>query len=109
MSKTEYHRIHMRSRDGDHVTAYLPLANGQFDRSGPQPFLMKAVWNGHDYYGELRPQAGTHHRIVWDSGPEALTDLGTAPIRRGAVLRIFESDTTRADFKEFVVHEVARV
>ena len=109
MLKPEYHRIHMRSRDGDHVTAYLPLADGRFAVSGQQPFLMKALWNGDDYYGELQPQAGAHHRITWDSGPDALTDFGTAPVKRGAVIKIFESDTTHADFKEFVVHEVTRV
>jgi hypothetical protein len=108
MSNPEYHRIHMRSGDGDHVTAYLPLDAGQFDEHGPQPFLMKGLWNGDDYYGELQPQAGEHHRIVWDSGPDSLTDLGTAPIKRGAVVRVYESDTTEGH-KEFVVHEVGRV
>jgi hypothetical protein len=108
MPTTEYHRVHLRSGEGDHVTTYLPLADGRFEKSGPQPFLMKAVWNGDDYYGELRPQAGKHHRIVWDSGPDSLTDLGMAPIKRGSIIRIYE-DTLEADYKEFVIHEIGRV
>jgi hypothetical protein len=109
MTKAEYHRIHMRSRDHDVVTVYLPLRDGRFEKTGPQPFLMKALWNGEDYYGELKPETGLHHRITWDRGPESITDLGTAPIKRGSVVRIFESDTTEADFKEFVIHDVSRV
>jgi len=99
----------MRSVEGDHVTAYLPLAETRLDKAGPQPYLMKAVWDGDYYYGELRVQAGRHNRIEWDSGPNSLTDLGTVPIKPGAVIRIYADDNTAADFKAFTVHEVARV
>jgi hypothetical protein len=44
-------------------------------------------------------------RFVSDLNSE---DAGSAP-SAGAVIRIFVSDTTDADFKEFVVFEVARV
>ncbi len=43
MSNPEYHRIYMRADDGDHVTAYLPLKDGQFAKTGPQPYLLKAL------------------------------------------------------------------
>jgi hypothetical protein len=109
MSKPEYHRLHMRTDDGDHVTAYLPLKDGQFAKAGPQPYLLKALWDNTDYYGELKAQDGSHHRIEWEDTSVSLTDLGKAPLKRGAVIRIFYSDSTDADFKEFVVIELARV
>ena len=109
MAKSEYHRIHMRSGDGDHVTAYLPLAAGRFEKGGPQPFLLKALWVGDDYYGELKPEGSKLNRIVWDSGPDSLTDFGTVPVKPGALVRVYEDDTTDAEFREFVIHDLSRV
>jgi len=45
--ETGIHRIHMRSGDGDWLTAYLPLAkDGRVDKKGAQLFLLKALWDG---------------------------------------------------------------
>jgi len=100
----------MRSGDGDHVTAYIPLdKDGRLDPGGPGPFLMKALWGGELYYGELKPEAGERNRITWDRGLDALTDLGTVPIRRRGIVRVWESDGLDSDHYDFVVHDLSRV
>jgi hypothetical protein len=111
MVKSEYHRIHMRAADGDHVTIFLPLApDGRFDHKGVGPFLLKALWGGSMYVAELNAVPGELNRIVWAEGAvDSLTDLGTAPVRRGGTVRIYESDSTESDYYEFVVREVTRV
>jgi hypothetical protein len=110
MPKGHYHRIHMRSGEGDYLTIYLPLdENGHFQPGGAQPFLLKALWDHHDYYGELTIEAGPYHRIIWDEGPDALTDLGKAPLKRGGIVRISETDALESGFREFVIHDVSRV
>ena len=71
--------------------------------------MLKALWDGTIYYGELLPEKGKHHRIQWDSGPDSFTDLGTVPVQTGRLVRISGSDDLNAEWREFVIHEVTRV
>lgn len=100
----------MRSSNGDWLTVNLPLAkDGRVNKKGAQPFLLKSLWDGIIYYGELVPEKGKHHRILWDSGPDTFTDLGTATVEPGRLVRISNSDDPNATWREFVIHEVTRV
>lgn len=105
-----FHRIYLRAQDGDHLTVYVPLADdGRLDPRGHAPWLLKAVWGGFTYLGELELGVGNLNRVVWASGDEdSVTDFGTAVIRKGALVAFHESDINSQKFG-FTVVDVQRV
>jgi hypothetical protein len=106
-----FHRIHLRAPDQDYITLYLPLTDdGRLDAKGHQPWLCKALWGGFDYLGEFFAGSGGLNRIVWADDDEWLTDLGTVPVRKGAVVSVYEGDDADlADVVEVIVADVRRV
>jgi hypothetical protein len=106
-----FHRIHLRAPDQEYITLYLPLTeDGRLDTKGHQPWLCKALWGGFDYLGEFVAGSDGLNRIVWADEDEWLTDLGTVPVRKGAVVSVYEGDDAElADVVEVVVADVRRV
>lgn len=106
-----FHRVHLRADDGDHLTFYVPLkADGRLDVDAHKPWLLKALWDGYEYVGELVLGSDKLHRIVWTGLDIAdqLTDFGTVPIRRGSIVRVYEAEEDSAAY-EFAVVDVRRV
>jgi hypothetical protein len=107
-----FHRVHLRSGDGDNVTLYVPLQeDGRIDEKGHRPWLLKARWGGYDWVGEFEVGRGKLNRLVWEGQdvPDSLTDFGTAPIKAGALVRIYEADDVSSDMYDFTVMDVRRV
>ena len=98
-----YFRVHLIASDGDWITLYVPLTEqGNYDKYGRAPHLLKTKWAGYDDYGELTVGADSKmSRIIWSSGtPDFLTDLLLTPLHQGAVVRVYEGDdeTTCASY-----------
>ena len=105
-----FHRVHMRASDDDHITVDVPLNDdGTLDPGGHQPWLLKALWDGTEYLGELQLGASALNRVVWDrSDDDSLTDFGTAVIKRGALVTVHATDANSRGYL-FTVLDVRRV
>lgn len=105
-----FHRVHLRHGDGDHITVYVPLtAEGRLDPSGHVPWLLKALWGGSDYLGELQLGVEGLNRIVWDcDDDDSLTDFGTVAVVKGALVTVHWGDANSVAY-QFMVRDVARV
>lgn len=109
--ESQFHRVHMEDGDGNWLTAWVPLdANARLAASLPGPWLVKAQFNGSDWYGELVPGSGKWQTICWgQSGADSLTDLATAPIKVGRAVVLHDDKNTRALAWRYVVRDVRRV
>ncbi len=105
-----FHRVHLRADDGDHLTVYVPLTeDGYVDPGGHRPWLLKALWGGFSYVGELELGGGALNRVTWGSGDApSMTDFGTARVVRGALIMIHDTDSN-SQKHTFVVIDVQRV
>lgn len=106
-----YFRVHLKSMgDEDSLTVYLPLdADGNLDRRGHSPWLVKTVWDGYMYYGELIISDDGAARLEWGGdSPDSNTDLGTAPLRMNSIVTVFESEPNSPKYL-FVVANIVEV
>jgi hypothetical protein len=105
------YRVHLVSGE-DWITIFLPLdAEGLLDRERTGgPYLLKALWDSNEYYGELHARQGDH-RIEWGAdAPDSLTDLLMAPLRGiGTGVRVWESDDRHSEVRTYRVRGVFRL
>lgn len=94
-----FHRIHMVG-DQDWLTVYLPLDDEhRLLRMGTTPWLLKALIDGTEWFGELHSGDGSANRITWESDwPDTDTDLGTVPLRLRAPVVLQDEDGSRWTF-----------
>jgi hypothetical protein len=102
--------VHLEG-DGASVTLYVPLDDdGGYRRGAPLPHLLKAVWDGHEWYGEFVATKDKHNRIIWGAiASDSLTNLLTKGIRVGSAVWISEADDPNGDTRKLTVRAMAKL
>jgi hypothetical protein len=106
------YRMYLESVDDDDwVIVYAPLAEDGSFGTGPQPYLVKALWEGYVAYGELKRTGDEHNAIEWaGEAVDSATELLTAPVKLGSIVRIYEGDTVGGnDAYDFRVRDLRKL
>jgi hypothetical protein len=106
-----YYRVFLQSADdADWLVVYVPLdSNGNYG-TGPEPHLVKTLWADHYSYGEFKHTGSQHNLIVWDGeAPDSLTEFLTVPVRKDALIRVYEGSTVDYEMYEFTVRDIRRL
>lgn len=103
------HRVHLTTDDGDWLTAHVPLdPDGRLIRA-PEPWLVKATFDGEELFGEFKRGDRKWNRIIWSGGATSFVDLAIEPLRRYATVRLYDEGTDPGDAYRYLVMEVRRV
>ena len=112
MNEPGTYRVFLESMDDDDwFVVHVPLdAEGNLG-TGPQPYLVKALWEGYVSYGELEHTGESYNVIHWaGEAVDSLTELLTAPLKLGSIVRIHEGDDAEgSDAYAFRVRDLRRL
>lgn len=103
-----YYRLALQSADSDLLIIFVPLdAEGKYDRSGPEPHLLKTVIasNRETYWGQIDSQGV----IEWSSGDyQSNTDLFATPVkvRRRVFVPSYYNEHDGAEFVIVDMHKL---